>query len=76
MKIRRFALGVARSNNIVLIPFENGKNLAFEIDNVNKKILNCKKVNTNGVIGLENSANTPNEILEIYKKYKLTQLAS
>ena len=29
MKIRRFALGVARSNNVVLIPFENGKNLAF-----------------------------------------------
>ena len=36
-------------------------------------ILNCKKINTNEIIGLENSGITPDEILEIYKKYKVSK---
>ena len=67
------AIGVVYAPAKNRLFFSYGKNLAFEIDNGNKKILNCKKVNTNGVIGLENSANTPNEILEIYKKYKVSK---
>ena len=53
--------------------FSHGKNMAFEINNKKKKSLNCKKINTNKIIGLENSANTPEEILEIYKKYKVSE---
>ncbi len=53
--------------------FSHGKNMAFEINNKKKKSLNCKKINTNKIIGLENSANTPKEILEIYKKYKVSE---
>ena len=67
------AIGVVYAPAKNRLFFSYGKNLAFEIDNGNKKILNCKKVNTNGVIGLENSANTPNEILEIYNKYKVSK---
>jgi len=53
--------------------FSHGKNMAFEINNKKKKSLNCKKINTNKIIGLENSANTPKEILEIYKKYEVSE---
>jgi len=54
--------------------FSYGKNLSFELNNKgDKKILNCKKVNKNQIIGLENSGTTPNEILDIYKKNKVSQ---
>ncbi len=54
--------------------FSYGKNLSFELNNRrDKKILNCKKVNKNQIIGLENSGTTPNEILDIYKKNKVSQ---
>ena len=53
--------------------FSYGKNFAFEINNGRKKILNCEKKNTNKIIGLENSSNTPNEILNIYEKYKVSE---
>ena len=47
--------------------FSYGKDQAFEIRNGNKTILNCKKINTNEIIGLENSGDTPIEVLNIYK---------
>ena len=53
--------------------FSYGKNLAFEINNGKKIVLDCKKINSNEIIGLENSGGTPNEILSIYKKYKVTK---
>tara|TARA_Y100000590_G_scaffold6989_1_gene8961 strand:- start:2964 stop:3740 length:777 start_codon:yes stop_codon:yes gene_type:complete len=53
--------------------FSYGKNLAFEINNDKKIALNCKKKNTNEIIGLENSGTTPIEILDIYKKYKVSK---
>ena len=31
------------------------------------------KKNTNEIIGLENSGNTPSKVLEIYKKYKVSK---
>ena len=36
-------------------------------------VLNCKKKNINEIIGLENSDITSNEILKIYRKYKVSQ---
>ena len=53
--------------------FSYGKDLAFEINNGKTVKLNCKKKNISEIIGLENSGNTPNEVLDIYKKYKVSQ---
>ena len=53
--------------------FSYGKDLAFEINNGKKIILNCKKINPNEIIGLENSDITSSEVSEIYKKYKVSQ---
>ena len=53
--------------------FSYGKDLAFEINNGNTVKLNCQKKNTNKIIGLENAETTPNEVLNIYKKYKVSQ---
>ena len=53
--------------------FSYGKGTAFEIHNGIKKALNCKKLNESEIIGLTNSDKTPNEILNIYKKYKVTK---
>ena len=54
--------------------YSYGKNLAFEINNGKKIDLNCKKKNTSEIIGLESSRSTSNEVLEIYKKYKVSQI--
>ena len=53
--------------------FSYGKNLAYEISNKKTVKLSCNKKNTNKIIGLENSSNTSNEILDIYKKYKVSE---
>lgn len=53
--------------------YSYGKNLAFEINNGKKIDLNCKKKNTSEIIGLEGSGSTSNEVLKIYKKYKVSQ---
>ena len=53
--------------------FSYGKNLAFEMNNGKKTTLNCKKINTNKIIALANSDKTPSEVLDIYKKYKVSQ---
>ena len=53
--------------------YSYGKNLAFEINNGKKIDLNCKKKNTSEIIGLESSRSTSNEVLKIYKKYKVSQ---
>ena len=49
---------------VLLLKFNNGK----------KVDLNCKKINANEIIGLEHSGTTPNEVLDIYKKYKVSQM--
>ena len=54
--------------------FSYGNNLAYEINNGNKSVLNCKKINKNQIIALENSSSTPDEVLAIYKKYKVTKM--
>ena len=53
--------------------FSYGKDLAFEINNGKTVKLNCKKKNISKIIGLENSGTTPSEVLNIYKKYKVSQ---
>jgi len=53
--------------------FSYGKSYAFEIHNKIKTPLNCKKKNIGEIIGLENSTDTPDEILDIYKKYNVSK---
>ena len=72
-------IGLKPAIGIVYAPAKNrlffsyGKDLAFEINNGKKIALNCKKKNTDKIIGLENSGITPNEVLVIYKKHKVSQ---
>jgi len=54
--------------------FSYGKGLAFEINNGKKASLNCKKINVGKIIGLEHSGKTPIEVINIYKKYKVSQM--
>ena len=53
--------------------YSYGKNLAFEINDGKKLILSCARKNRQEIIGLENSGITPSEVLNIYKKYKVTK---
>ena len=67
------ALGIIYAPEKDRLFFSYGKNLAFEINNGKKTALNCKKVNANEIIALENSGETPSKVLDIYKKYKVSQ---
>ena len=67
------AIGIVYAPAKKRLFYSYGKKCAFEINNGRKVILNCKKINTKEIIGLENSDNTPNEILTIYKKYKVSK---
>ena len=69
----KLAVGIVYAPAKNRLFFSYGKNLAFEINNGKKIALNCKKINSNEIIGLENSGGTPNEILSIYKKYRVTK---
>lgn len=67
------AIGIVYAPEKKRLFFSYGKNLAFEINNGKKIVLNCKKVNKNEIIGLENSQTSPIEVLDIYKKCKVSQ---
>ena len=67
------AIGIINAPAKDRLFFSYGKNFAFEICKGKKISLNCKKINTNEIIGLEHSGSTPSEILDIYKKYKVSQ---
>ena len=67
------ALGIIYAPAKERLFYSYGNYSAFEINNGRKLVLNCKKINFNQIIGLENSGETPNEILDIYKKYKVSQ---
>ena len=67
------ALGIVYAPAKDRLFFSYGKDLAFEINNGKTVKLNCKKKNISEIIGLENSGGTPNEVLDIYKKYKVSQ---
>ena len=53
--------------------FSYGKNSSYEIFGGKTKKLSCNKKHTDKIIGLENSNNTPDEILNIYKKYNVNE---
>ena len=67
------ALGIIYAPAKDRLFYSYGKGLAFEINNGKKVDLNCKKINTNEIIGLENSGTTPIEVLDIYQKYKVSK---
>ena len=67
------ALGIVYAPAKDRLFFSYGKNLAFEINNEKKVDLNCKKINTDEIIGLKHSGTTPDEVLDIYKKYNVSQ---
>ena len=67
------ALGIIYAPAKNRLFYSYGKNLAFEISNEKHKILNCEKKFFTEIIGLENSGTTPKEVLDIYKKYKVTK---
>ena len=68
------ALGIIYAPAKDRLFYSYGKGFAFEINNGEKINLNCKKIDSNEIIGLENSGTTPNEVLDIYKKYKVSQM--
>ena len=70
----KLAIGVVYAPEKNRLFFSYGKNLAFEINNGTKVVLNCKKIHSNEIIGLENSGGTPPEVLNIYKRYRVTKL--
>ena len=53
--------------------YSYGNNCSFEINNGKKITLKGEKKNLNQIIGLENSGNTPDEILKIYRKNKVSK---
>jgi len=67
------AIGIVYAPEKDRLFFSYGKGLAFEINNGKQVTLTCKKKNTQQIIGLENSGTTPNEVLDIYKKYQVSQ---
>ena len=68
------ALGIVYAPAKNRLFFSYGKDLAFEINNGKKVDLNCKKINTDEIIGLKHSGTTPDEVLDIYKKYNVSQM--
>ena len=68
------ALGMVYAPEKNRLFYSYGKNLAFEINNGKKIVLDCKKKHSSKIIGLESSRSTSDEVLEIYKKYKVSQI--
>jgi 3'(2'), 5'-bisphosphate nucleotidase len=67
------AIGIVYAPKKDRLFFSYGKGLAFELHDGKQVILTCKKKNTQQIIGLENSGTTPKEVLDIYKKYQVSQ---
>ena len=67
------ALGIIYAPAKDRLFYSYGENCAFEISKNKKSILNCKKLDKEKIIGLENSAKTPEEVLKIYREEKVTQ---
>ena len=70
------ALGIIYAPAKDRLFYSYGKNCAFEINKGKKLDLNCKKKNISEIIGLESSRSSSNEVLEIYKKYKVSRIIS
>ena len=68
------ALGVVNAPAKKRLFFSYGKNFAYEINDGQRKILSCKKINSKEIIGLEHSGKISNEIVDIYKKYNVSKI--
>ncbi|MDC0059646.1 3'(2'),5'-bisphosphate nucleotidase CysQ [Pelagibacteraceae bacterium] len=68
------ALGIVHAPAKNRLFFSYGKGNAFEINKGERKILNCKKKIGKEIIALANSDETPSEILNIYKKYRVSKI--
>ena len=53
--------------------FSYGKNFAYEMSGDKTEQLTCKKKTKNKIVGLEHSGITPQEVLDIYKKNKVSE---
>jgi len=67
-------IGIVYAPSMDRLFYSYGKNCTYEINNKIKKKLDCKKVKTKEIIGLANSDETPREILDIYKSYKVSKI--
>jgi len=67
------AIGIVYAPEKNRLFFSYGKGSSYQIKNNIKEKLNCKKVNKKKIIALSNSDNTPEEVLLIYKKHKVTE---
>ena len=67
------ALGVIYAPAKDRLFFSYAKKNAYEINQGKTKKLDCAKTKTNKIIGLENSGDTPQEILDIYRQHKITE---
>ena len=68
------ALGIVFAPAKDRLFFSYGINLSFEISAGKTKKLNCAKMHKNEIIALANTDNTPKEVLDIYKKNKVTKI--
>ncbi len=67
------AIGIVYAPEKDRLFYSYGKDCSFEIHKKEKKILNCKKIKQNEVIGLTNSDKTSDEILNIYKTHQVSR---
>ena len=68
------ALGIVYAPAKDRLFFSYGMNLSFEISAGKTKKLNCTKKYKNEIIALANTDNTPKEVLDIYKKNKVSKI--
>ena len=69
----KLAIGVVFAPEKDRLFFSYGKGFSFEKCDGKTKILNCKKKNLNEIVGLTNSDKTPDEVLNVYKKSKVSR---
>ena len=67
------ALGVVYAPEKKRLFYSYDKGSAFEINHGKKMNLDCKKIKNKEIIALANSDTTPKEVLNIYKKNKVTK---
>ena len=67
------AVGIVYAPKKERLFFSYGKNLAFEINNGEKITLDCQKKKASEIIALVNTDKVSKEVLNIHKRYKVSQ---
>ena len=67
------AIGIIFAPKKERLFFSYGKGFAFEIFNGETKNLNSKKITSSDIVALNNWDKTPDQVLAIYKKYKVSK---